>query len=224
MDEILRGHGDWQQRIASALSQATRPISTDPRFTPRLTPRPQGLDRPRIPLARVEARRAATLLLVHPGPAGELVIPLTLRHAELRAHAGEWSLPGGASDPSDVDLQATALREAHEEIGLEPADVQVAGTLDDIWIPVSNFKLRPFVATAAVRPDLQPQTDEVAAILELPLRFILTDDVVSEELITGSDWALKAAVYRYAGERIWGATARTLAMLSAALAEAGNGL
>jgi hypothetical protein len=66
--------------------------------------------------------------------------------------------------------------------------------------------------------------DEVAAILELPLRFILTDDVVSEELITGSDWALKAAVYRYAGERIWGATARTLAMLSAALAEAGNGL
>jgi len=223
MDEILRGHGDWQQRIASALALATRPISADPRFTPRLVASPPGLNRAGVPQARTDARRAATLLLLYPDPTGELVIPLTLRHAELRAHAGEWSLPGGASDPSDVDLQATALREAREEIGLEPALVQVAGALDDIWIPVSNFRLRPFVATAAARPDLRPQTDEVAAILELPLRFILTDAHVSDELITGSDWALRAAVYRYSGQRIWGATARTLAMFSAALAPAVDG-
>ncbi len=213
MDEILRGHDDWQQRISSALSQASHPISADPRFTPRL----RKVDRPAVP----PPRAASTLLLVHPGREGELVIPLTLRHPDLRAHAGEWSLPGGAADASDADRLATALREAHEEIGLEQSEVQVAGVLDDIWIPVSNFELRPFVATAAARPDLHPQTDEVAAILELPLRFILTDDVIREEEIAGSGWNLRAAVYRYSGQRIWGATGRTLAMFAAVLSEAG---
>lgn len=212
MDEILRGQGDWEQRISSALSQASHPISADPRFTPRL----RSVDRSAVPAPRA----ASTLLLVNPGRDGELVIPLTLRHPDLRAHAGEWSLPGGATDAADADRQATALREAHEEIGLEPSEVRVVGVLDDIWIPVSNFELRPFVATAAARPDLHPQTDEVAAILELPLRLILADDIVREELIAGSGWVLNAAVYRYSGQRIWGATARTLAMFAAVLAEA----
>jgi 8-oxo-dGTP pyrophosphatase MutT (NUDIX family) len=166
------------------------------------------------------ARAASTLLLVHPGTDGELVVPLTLRHADLRAHAGEVSLPGGAVDPGDATREAAALREAWEEIGLSPASVRVAGTLDDIWIPVSNFELRPFVATLGVRPDLHPQTDEVAAILELPLRLILTDEIVAEEEFSGPGWQLRAAVYHFAGQNIWGATARTLAMFATVLADA----
>jgi hypothetical protein len=77
------------------------------------------------------------------------------------------------------------------------------------------------VGTATTRPDLHPHTDEVAEILEFPLRQLLTDDAVSEELIEGPGWALRAAVYRHAGNRIWGATARTLAMFAAVLREAG---
>lgn len=174
-------------------------------------------DRSRFP----PARRAATLLLVYPRAGGELTVPLTVRHADLRAHAGEISLPGGAVDATDASRQATALREAHEEVGLDPRAVEIAGVLDDIWIPVSNFELRPFVGTAATRPALDPQTDEVTEIVELPLSHLLTDGVVSEERIEGPGWVLRAAVYRYAGHRIWGATARTLAMFATVLREAG---
>ena len=165
------------------------------------------------------ARAAATLLLVYPGPEGELTVPLTVRHADLREHPGEISLPGGAVDPTDASRQATALREAWEEVGVDPASVSIAGALDDIWIPVSNFELRPFVGTATVRPTLTPHTDEVAEIVELPLRYLLADDAVTEELIEGPGWLLHAAVFRHAGHRIWGATARTLAMFASVLSE-----
>ncbi len=165
-------------------------------------------------------RPASTLLLIHPGAEGELVVPLTLRHADLRAHAGEVSLPGGAVEPDDPSREAAALREASEEVGLNTAAVQVIGVLDDVWIPVSNFELRPYVAVSASRPALTPQTSEVAAILELPLRLLLTDEIIGEEEFSGPGWRLRAGVYRYGGQLIWGATARTLAMLATVLSDA----
>ena len=222
MDRILRGEEGWQEAIASALASATRPIVADPRFAPRDAaggPAVRRHDRSNFP----PARPAATLLLLYPGGGGELTLPLTVRHADLREHAGEISLPGGAVDVTDASHQAAALREAWEEVGVDPALVTIVGALDDIWIPVSNFELRPFVGTAVVRPALDPHTEEVAEIVELPLRHLLTDGVVSDEKIEGPGWVLQAAVYRYAGQRIWGATARTLAMLAAVLHEAGIG-
>lgn len=168
------------------------------------------------------ARPAATLLLLYPGDGGELTVPLTVRHPDLREHPGEISLPGGTVDADDPSHEAAALREAEEEIGVDPASVTIVGHLDEVWIPVSNFELRPFVGTAATRPDLRAHTNEVAEILELPLRTLLTDDAIGDELIDGPGWALRAAVYRHAGHRIWGATARTLAMFAAVLREAGT--
>jgi 8-oxo-dGTP pyrophosphatase MutT (NUDIX family) len=221
MDRILRGEAGWQEAIARALAAATRPIQPDPRFMPRGVPGGPALrryDRSTFP----PARPAATLLLLYPGEGGELTVPLTVRHADLREHAGEISLPGGMVEADDRSHAAAALREAEEEIGVDPATVTIVGQLDDVWIPVSNFELRPFVGTAAARPDFHPHTDEVAEIVELPLRSFLTDDAVGEELIEGPGWMLRAAVYRHAGHRIWGATARTLAMFAAVLREAGT--
>lgn len=219
MDRILRGEGGWQEAVASALRGATRPIAADPRFAPRAAEPDTALpryDRGAFP----PARSAATLLLLYPSAGGELTMPLTVRHAEMREHAGEISLPGGAADVTDVSLEATALREAFEEIGTDPMAITIAGELDDVWIPVSNFELRPFVGTMPSRPALTPHTDEVAEIVELPLHHLFGDAAVSEELIEGPGWQLRAAVYRYAGHRIWGATARTLAMLTAVIEEA----
>jgi 8-oxo-dGTP pyrophosphatase MutT (NUDIX family) len=219
MDRILRGGEGWQEAVARALATATRPIAADERFAPRAASSAVGLpryDRATFP----PARPAATLLLLYPGMDGELTVPLTVRHADLRSHAGEISLPGGAADAADASLEATALREAHEEIGVEPAWVSIMGVLDDVWIPVSNFELRPFVGTAVTRPALVPQTTEVTEIVELPVRQLLTDGAILDELIEGPGWQLRAAVYRYAGHRIWGATARTLAMFAAVLQEA----
>jgi 8-oxo-dGTP pyrophosphatase MutT (NUDIX family) len=196
-----------------------RPIAADPRFAPRATSSHATLpryDRAAFPLARP----ASTLLLLYPGPDGELTLPLTVRHAEMRAHAGEVSLPGGAVDATDVSREATALREAWEEVGVPPASVHLLGTLDEIWIPVSNFELLPFVGALPSRPALIPHTDEVAAIVELPVRHLLTPDAVTDELIEGPGWRLQAGVYRFAGQRIWGATARTLAMFATVLNQA----
>lgn len=222
MDRILRGEEGWQGAIAEALHAATRPIAADPRFAPRSAA--IGTDLPRFDRSTFPpARAAATLLLVYPAADGELTVPLTVRHADLREHPGEVSLPGGAVDPADASREATALREAWEEVGVDPAAVAIAGVLDDIWIPVSNFELRPFVGTATVRPALVPHTDEVAEIVEVPLRHLLTEGAVSEELIEGPGWLLRAAVYRHQGHRIWGATARTLAMFASVLREADSG-
>lgn len=118
MDRILRARGDWAEAIADAIAQAPRPIPLDERLLPRTVdgePTRRRSDR----AALAPARPAATLLAIYPNPAGELVIPLTVRHADLRTHAGEVSLPGGNVDPSDADHEAAALREAWEEIGID---------------------------------------------------------------------------------------------------------
>jgi 8-oxo-dGTP pyrophosphatase MutT (NUDIX family) len=165
-------------------------------------------------------RPAATLLLLYPGPDGELYVPLTVRQPDLRAHAGEVSLPGGAVDPSDDGPRGAALREAWEEIGVTPESVHLLGTLDQVWIPVSNFQLQPFVGALDERPALVPHTPEVASIVELPVRLLLADDAIADQLITGPGWALRAGAYLHAEQVIWGATARTLAMFASVLRQA----
>jgi 8-oxo-dGTP pyrophosphatase MutT (NUDIX family) len=222
MDRILRGTPGWEQAIADALQRATRPIALDSRLMPRDASgraSARRFDRSHFPAARP----AATLLLVYPTPDGALTIPLTVRHADLRAHAGEISLPGGAVDPGDDSPEAAALREAEEESGLDRSKVRIAGILDEIWIPVTNFELRPVVGTSASRPTFAPGSDEVAEIIELPVARLFGDEAVSDELIEGSGWRLRAGAYRQGDHRIWGATARTLDMFASVLREAGIG-
>lgn len=209
----------WEGAIAEAVRRAPRPIPLDERLLPRtaggeITRR--RYDRSRFP----PARPAATLIAIYPDPTGRLVVPLTVRHAELRAHAGEVSLPGGAVDAEDAGPEAAALREAWEEIGLERGLARIVGALDDVWIPVSNYELKPFVATVAARPDLVPHDAEVAAIVELPLEALFDPDVVGTEEFRGRGFVVHAGAYRYGGVRVWGATAMTLGMLAHVLDDA----
>lgn len=168
------------------------------------------------------ARQAATLLAIYPGDDGRLLVPLTVRHAEMRAHAGEVSLPGGAVDAADAGPEAAALREAWEEIGLEPDRVRIIGALDEVWIPVSNFEMRSFVGIVRSRPRLTPHDAEVAAIVELPLDALFDEAVLGTEDFTSRGLVVRAGTYRYGGVRVWGATAQTLGMLAHVLARAGD--
>ena len=218
MDRILAAEGDWQASIADALARVGRPIPLDERLLPRAEDgriRPRRFDRSGAP----PARPAATLLAIYPDASGSLVIPLTVRRAELRAHAGEVSLPGGAVDPSDASHEDAALREAWEEIGLDRSLVRIVGVLEDVWIPVSNYELRPFVGTVAERPTLVPHDGEVAAIVELPLAALFDPQVVGIEEFESRGLRIRAGAYRHEGLRVWGATAFSLGMLAHALAE-----
>lgn len=218
MERILDARGDWQTAIADALAVAPRPIPMDERLLARTRDGQQirrMVDRTTLP----PARPAATLLAIYPDDAGRLLIPVTVRRAELRAHAGEVSLPGGRVDAADASHEAAALREAWEEIGLEPSSVRILGTLDEVWIPVSNYALRPFVGALERRPTLVPQDAEVASIVELPLDVLFDVAAVSVEELLTRGLRIRAGAYRFGGLTIWGATAITLGMLAHVLAD-----
>jgi 8-oxo-dGTP pyrophosphatase MutT (NUDIX family) len=165
-------------------------------------------------------RPAGVLALIYPDAEGFARIVLTERASRDGHHSGEVSFPGGAAEPEDADIAATALREATEEVALDAAaaGVQVVARLERFWIPVSDFEVHPIVAVAARRPELVPSPAEVARIVEPRLdRFVPGAPIVIVERTIG-DWPLRFGAFDVDGLTVWGATARILSQLGAAVA------
>ena len=183
------------------------PVFTDGRLRPRFTPSPT-------------ARSAAVLVLVYPDDEGQARTVLTERLTYDGHHSGEVSFPGGKAEAEDPDPAATAVREAGEEVGLDPiaAGVAVIGLLDPVFIPVSDFRITPVVATAARRPRLVANRAEVARILEADVTAFLPNAPVEIVERVIRDWPLRYGGYRVDGLHVWGATARILGQLGALLA------
>jgi 8-oxo-dGTP pyrophosphatase MutT (NUDIX family) len=178
-----------------------------------------GRLRPRVSSPGASARPAAVLALVFPDAAGEARIVLTERVSYDGHHSGEVSFPGGKAEPADRDPADTALREASEETALDPAAamVQVLGPLDEVFIPVSDFRITPILAIAGTEPELAPNPAEVARILTPPLDAFLPDAPIETVERTIGDWPIRYAGYRIEGLHVWGATARILGQLGAIL-------
>lgn len=177
---------------------------------------PQVIDGP-VPVS--SPRQSAVLAPLYEDVDGPAVI-LTRRAAHLRNHHGEVSFPGGRQEDHDVDLAGTALREAHEEIGLAPASVAVVGRLDRLSTFVSQSMIHPFVGVLPGRPpDLVADPGEVEHILHVPLADLLDPDAFHEEIWRFPDGNDRVLVFfEVVGDTIWGATARMLRqLLSAAL-------
>jgi 8-oxo-dGTP pyrophosphatase MutT (NUDIX family) len=176
----------------------------------------QVIDGP-VPVA--SPRQSAVLAPLYVGEQGPAVV-LTRRAAHLRNHRGEVSFPGGRQEDHDTDLVATALREAHEEIRLEPASVDVVGGLDRLSTFVSQSMIHPFVGVLPGRPQgLVADPGEVEHILHVPLADLLDLEAFHEEIWRFPDGHDRALVFfEIVGDTIWGATARMLRqLLSAAL-------
>ena len=165
-------------------------------------------------------RPSAVLVLLFPDAEGQARVLLTARTSHISTHAGEISFPGGSADPGDFDPIATALREAAEEVGLDPAacGLRVTGGLEVFGLTVSGYRITPVVAVADRRPDCHPAPDEVARIIEAPVEAFLPDAPVELEERTIRERLIRYGVYPVAGERVWGATARMLGQLGALLA------
>jgi len=134
----------------------------------------------------------------------------TERRADLRRHAGEISFPGGRHDDADADLRATALREAEEEIGLSPAQVEVGEALPAIRTFVTNYRVHPFVGYVP-HPgelDLQPNPTEVETVLTFSLE-LLREGYGMRRLVRRGV-PIHTPTYEVEGQLIWGATARIL--------------
>lgn len=157
----------------------------------------------------VEDRIPAGVLILIFERAGEPWIVFTRRTERVKHHKGEISFPGGARDPGDADMAATALRETWEEIGLDPNVVEVVGELDDFPTFVTNYLVTPFVGVVPPPEAYIHSEHEVLEVIELPVR----------ELAQGmriEDWRDRGRThpmffFEARGHTVWGVTGYILA-------------
>ena len=142
---------------------------------------------------------------------GELHAVFTRRRDDLRRHAGEISFPGGRQDEDEPDLRTTALREAEEEIGLAPDDVELVGALQPTPTIATNYAVYPFVGLIEPGRTWRPSAAEVAEVLELPIRRLREGYARRRLLRRGVPF--RTDVYCVDDHLIWGATARIVADL-----------
>lgn len=174
----------------------------------RMAPVARPMARPDLPGG---PRLGGVLILLYCAD-DELHVVLTRRPDYDGVHAGQVSCPGGRHEPPE-SLGETALRETYEEIGVLPADVELLGRLSSLYVMPSDFEVHPFVGryTGAGRPRFVPDTREVAAILEVPLRLLLDPATrAEEEMELRGGLRLDVPFFRVGEHKVWGATAMIL--------------
>jgi len=165
----------------------------------------------RIPRAAHSSgfRQAAVLLPLYENE-GKPYLVLTKRTEMVPTHKGQISFPGGGMEEADGDLLATALREAEEEIGLRPKDVEIVGALDDTFTASSQHTVRPFVGFVPYPYAFRLDPFEIERLIHLPISALLCGAPFREEVWEREGRPITVFFYEYDGDMIWGLTARIL--------------
>ena len=143
----------------------------------------------------------------------ELYICFMERSKDGGVHSGQVSFPGGKREVYDINIEATALREAEEEMGIPAAQVEIIGAFSQLYIPASNFMVSPFVGRLPFRPDFQLENREVAQLIEVPLERLLTEESQEVKIKVRENLTVEAPAWLMDGHIIWGATAMMLSEL-----------
>ncbi|MFU8844290.1 MAG: NUDIX hydrolase [Bacteroidales bacterium] len=155
------------------------------------------------------ADKSAVLIYFYPFK-GSIYFPLILRPAYDGIHASQISLPGGRMELSDTSILQTALREANEEIAIDPERIQILGKLTEVYIPPSNYLVTPFVGSANYVPKFIPDPFEVEKVIAADIRMFFDKTLIREKTICVRDMAIQAPYFDISGQTVWGATAMIL--------------
>jgi 8-oxo-dGTP pyrophosphatase MutT (NUDIX family) len=132
------------------------------------------------------------------------------RHDYDGVHGGQISFPGGKKEPSDENIVQTAIREAYEETGVDPAKISVIGTLTPLFIPVSNMIVTPVVGWIKEKPVFNYQAEEVVFLIDADIKRLLDPSIVKTKPFGIRGEMIEVKYFDYEGNVIWGATAMIL--------------
>lgn len=160
-----------------------------------------------------DPKKAAVMMLLYPKN-NETHLALIVRNSYPGIHASQIAFPGGKVEPTDIDLQFTALRETHEEIGVAPEAVQIIKPFSELYIPPSNFLVSPFLGIVDDDVTFVPSPYEVKRVLELPLRELLDDRIITK-VVMSTSYAdnISVPVFNVDKYVVWGATAMMMSEL-----------
>jgi 8-oxo-dGTP pyrophosphatase MutT (NUDIX family) len=155
-----------------------------------------------------EPARAAVLALLYPS-GGETHLVFMKRNEYDGPHSAQISFPGGAWETKDGSLKNTAIRETREELGIY-SGIEILGRLTPLYIPVSHFKVFPFLGWSSCKPLFRPDASEVQYLIEVSLRELLDPENTQSEVMHHHGRSIEAPFYQVGTEKIWGATAMML--------------
>jgi len=155
--------------------------------------------------------RASSVLIPLYYKEGAIFTTFIKRTKDKGVHSEQISFPGGKRDPEDISSEETAIREAEEEIGLKRENIKVLGALTELYIPVSQFRVLPYVAALDIIPEFEPNNFEVSEIIEERIEVLVDENIKGIKQITTSNGRIiNAPFFDIQGHIVWGATAMML--------------